>query len=325
VDTVPNRLNHPFKKLVYEIACPKDSVHSGKIAFTRYKAIPLSTPFPSSSSNTEFVMQQDVFNYVPNKDPNTVEWYVNFADTNLFVAYGGSLFAQDEMQGAEHPSLGHLKEALVSMCKSDPNFNPLTRENNRPLPCLIRGVERRCCVSTDKNEKEGRPFGLYGNNFTRFGENAVRLATQRIDPPTITNIIAMACLGNGNGAYDMSQIVDTFTNAFTSFTAARIESNFAVNGETYGNNKPKVVIHTGNWGTGAFGGNRELMAIIQMAAAQLAKVDKLVYHTFNNEGTKGYQKGYKIYKDELQNQLNIKEFLQKLESYKFEWGVSDGN
>jgi hypothetical protein len=39
-------------------------------------------------------MREDVFPYSPNNDPLTVEWYVNFADTQLFVAYGGSLFAQ---------------------------------------------------------------------------------------------------------------------------------------------------------------------------------------------------------------------------------------
>ncbi len=44
------------------------------------------------------------------------EWWVNFADPHLFVAYGSSLFAQDEIQVAEHPSLGHLREALYA-CK----------------------------------------------------------------------------------------------------------------------------------------------------------------------------------------------------------------
>jgi hypothetical protein len=39
--------------------------------------------------------------------------WVNFADEHLFVAYASRLFAQDEIQVAEHPSLGHLKEKLV--------------------------------------------------------------------------------------------------------------------------------------------------------------------------------------------------------------------
>jgi len=38
-----------------------------------------------------------------------VPWYVNFADPRLFTAYGSGLFAQDEIQAAEHPILGHLR------------------------------------------------------------------------------------------------------------------------------------------------------------------------------------------------------------------------
>ena len=53
------------------------------------------------------------FDYTPALDrADAVEWHVNFADPHLFVAYGSRLFAQDEMQVAEHPALGSLKEAL---------------------------------------------------------------------------------------------------------------------------------------------------------------------------------------------------------------------
>lgn len=42
--------------------------------------------------------------------PPPVEWYVNFADADLFVAYHIGLFAQDEIQTAEHPACGAIKE-----------------------------------------------------------------------------------------------------------------------------------------------------------------------------------------------------------------------
>ena len=38
-------------------------------------------------------------------------------------------------------------------------------------------------------------------------------------------------------------------------------------------------------GTGAFGGDKTLMALLQMAAARLANIDKLVYHTFSRTFT----------------------------------------
>ena len=40
------------------------------------------------------------------------------------------------------------------------------------------------------------------------------------------------------------------------YRAAIVESDLAVNSEKFGGKVPNVVIHTGNWGTGAFGGNK---------------------------------------------------------------------
>lgn len=40
-----------------------------------------------------------------------------------------------------------------------------------------------------------------------------------------------------------------------------------------------MTIHTGNWGCGAFTGNVEMMATIQILAAAAASVEWLVFHT----------------------------------------------
>jgi hypothetical protein len=147
-----------------------------------------------------------------------------------------------------------------------------------------------------------------------------------IDPPAIVNLIAMAALGGGQGSYTKPQIVDMFTTAYTSFLAAKIESTLQVNGGNLTPNKPEVIVHTGNWGTGAFGGNKPLMAIIQLAAAQMAGVDKLVYHTFNKEGSDGYKKGYTIYVEEFSKKpMPTEDFINELLAKEFKWGVSDGN
>jgi Poly (ADP-ribose) glycohydrolase (PARG) len=39
-----------------------------------------------------------------------------------------------------------------------------------------------------------------------------------------------------------------------------------------------VAVHTGYWGCGAFGGNRVLMALLQVLAAGSAGLDQLVFH-----------------------------------------------
>ena len=55
------------------------------------------------------------FDYQPAiEGQDVVEWHVNFADPHLFVAYAAGLFAQDEMQVAEHPGLAALKQALAA-------------------------------------------------------------------------------------------------------------------------------------------------------------------------------------------------------------------
>ena len=45
------------------------------------------------------------------------------------------------------------------------------------------------------------------------------------------------------------------------------------------NDDAETVIHTGWWGCGAFGGNQELMALLQLLAAEWAGVDEVVFHT----------------------------------------------
>ena len=78
------------------------------------------------------------------------EWHVNFADPALFVAYGSSLFAQDEMQVAEHPALGALAEALRAGARV-----ALTEQGGKATPVLVAGVERRCRVATDRDVAAG--------------------------------------------------------------------------------------------------------------------------------------------------------------------------
>lgn len=58
--------------------------------------------------NTVIEINPHGYAYQP-QDPSgtqqqqVMEWYVNFADRNLFGYYGGTLLAQDELQVLEHP------------------------------------------------------------------------------------------------------------------------------------------------------------------------------------------------------------------------------
>lgn len=314
VNDSPPRFLHPYKKLVYHRACPPGCSHGGELIFSRWSGFPLPQVLSSKKLYTTFEVREDVFGYEPSDDPSITEWYLNFAHHNLFVAYGGPLFAQDEMQVAEHPALGSLREALLKS-----GIKPLTVEAEKPTPILIKGVERRCRIATEPNPAQLRPFGLYGNNFARADMRAIELATTPLTPPTITNLIAMEAPTKGWGLYTKEQITYILTTAFTGFSAAKLESTSPETRPT------STIIHTGFWGCGAYGGNRVLMALLQLLAANMAEVEQLVFHTFDASGSQTFEKAREILETKLLGLAGIQAIIDTMERMNFRWGVSDGN
>jgi len=321
IDFYPPKLYHINKKVVYQIACPIGAIHKGELVFSRWLAMSLPQTLPLSvytTEKTEFEQRKGYFDYEPlNQKSNKIEWYLNFAHSDLFCFYGSELLAQDEMQVAEHPALSSLREALLSA-----NIKPLTIENGEPTPILIRGVERRCAIATNPNQEEGRPFGLYGNNFAQAKPAVVRIATTPLDPPTITNIIAIEAPNGGYGTYSYQEIEYILTTAYSGFLAAKLESRLE-------NEEPIVIIHTGFWGCGAYGGNRVLMAILQLLAARLAQINRLVFHTGDSIGSQDLATAQKILNQDLlaisDYSISVSELLEKICDLEFQWGISDGN
>lgn len=299
------------KRVVFDISCPPGCIHSGQLIYTRWNAMRLPANVMPTEAAQRVEQREDVFDYVPlGGSESVVEWHVNFADQHLFVAYGSRLFAQDEMQVAEHPALGALKEALVASGAS-----AVTEEDGKTTPVLVMGVERRCRVSTDRNAAEGRPHGLYGNAFASASPEAIHRATVRIDPPTITSLIAIAAPSGGFGPYTVSEIKRIITTAYSGFRAAVLESNGL-----------SAVVHTGFWGCGAFGGNRVLMAMLQVIAAGMAGVDRLVFHTHTAAGTVAFNAAIDRIRDTFpEPQIECTALVDRIAALGFKWGMSDGN
>lgn len=299
------------KRVVYETACPPGYSHGGQLTYTRWPAMAL----PECASPTDALpraeRREDVYDYASVLTAEgAVEWHVNFADPQLFVAYGSGLFAQDEMQVAERPALGALREALTAV-----GSPALTTENGRPTPVLVMGVERRCCVTTDRDAEQGRPYGLYGNAFAAASVEAVRRATARIDPPTVTNLIAIAAPPGGSGRYAAPEIEIILTTAYTGFRAAALESGDSL-----------AAVHSGFWGCGAFGGNRVLMALLQVIAAGMAGVERLVFHTFDAAGSAAFDSAVSCIEKALaESSIEARDLADRIAAMGFEWGVSDGS
>ncbi len=315
VTEFPPRFSHPNKKVVYGISCPSDAVHSGRITFSRWAAVTPPAEVPRNATIIE--PREDYFGYesVP-ADLGRVEWYLNFSHYDLFCAYSGGLFAQDEMQVTEHPALGSLREALLQS-----GVEPLTVKDRIPTPVLVTGVERRCRVAINPDAALGRPFGLYGNNFSRAKPDVIARATEALLPPTITNVLAMEAPTGGSGRYTRSAIEYVLRTAHTGFLAARIESGRM-------SASPEVVVHTGYWGCGAYGGHRTLMALLQILAARTAQLDRLVFHTGDAAGSATLRNALVVAERDLglgEAPTPLAAVIDKLDAMAFHWGVGDGN
>lgn len=312
----PPRLTHRNKRAVYDKACPPAALHRGAITVSRWseEAVPLAAAWATAPTIVE--LREDVFTYDPPR-AGAVEWHLNFAHTILFVACGGPLLAQDEMQVAEHPALASVREWLAT--EALPGLRPVTRDGGLATPVLIRGVERRCAVATDEDPDQDRPIGLYGNAFGRARVEAVQRATRVLDPPSVTNLLAMEAPPGGTGRYTAEQIRGVMATAYTGFRAARWESALAAGPDA------EVVLHTGHWGTGAYGGNRVLMAMLQVVAAKAAGLGRMVLHTYDRAGAAPCREALARLESVAGRASTVGEALTAIEAEGFAWGLSDGN
>jgi hypothetical protein len=303
------------KLIVFEIAKSSGYSFDGKISYRRWR--PFVLPKRIDDQRLKFSAHAGVFKYTEQKDPRIVDWHLNFADPDLFVAYGSELLAQDEIQVAEHPILGSVREMLVS----NNRFAETLDDDGNPTPITITGVQRRCVINTQPNPKIGCPDGIYGNAFEIATEEQVRASTQTISPPTISNILAVSAPYGGSGKYTKEDMLKVLITAYTGFSCARKESEKLVP------ENPKTIIHTGFWGCGAFGGNRELMTIIQCFAADLAKVD-LEFWAVDDTGVQVAEESYETYQSIINPRAISKfthPFLSRLVVRNYQWGESDGN
>ena len=312
----PPVLRHEHKQLLYAIACPPDTVHAGELAYTRWPELPLSAPRPIDPADLGrlVVVLDGHYDYRPVLEAGArVEWHVNFADPNLFYAYGSLLFAQDEIQVAEHPVLGSLREALYA------DGQPTTTvANGRPTPVLVMGAERRLRIRTAPGAESGGPSWLYGMAFSGATPDAVREAATRIDPPTVSNVLAIAAPVGGRGRYRRDEIELALSTAHTGFQAAVLESRRSAGPDA------QVAIHSGFWGCGAFGGNRVLMTLLQVLAADMAGVDRLVLHV-GDQGGRAFVDRALALAPELSTAASADELIGRIEALDLAWGVSDGN
>ncbi len=303
----PLRWHHPNKQLVHDLAQRSGAEPPGRIRARRWLPGAVGSVGPVGSLSVE--RYDGPFAYDDDEDADVMVFYPNFADHDLFGYWDGPLLAQDELQVAEHPALAAVRLELLA----EAQVTTTRDRHGRPTPFTFEGVPRR--VSIDVLPGPARPLGLYGNRFAVADPSVVRDATEVLDPPTITNLVAMSAPACGRGRYTSAQIRWILTAAYTAFAATR-----ACAGER------ELVVHTGFWGCGAFGGSHVLMAMLQLVAASAASVDRIVFHTFAASGAAHLVEA-RAHLAELSSRLDDdpSSWVVAIERMGFAWGVSDGN
>ncbi|KAJ6255011.1 poly(adp-ribose) glycohydrolase [Anaeramoeba flamelloides] len=344
----PPVFSNSNKQVIAKKMFEKEYENNKELMFSKWGI--LKHPKRCECKKPEIEMYENTFQYEATEE-NETAWYPNFADRRLFGYYSGNLLAQDELQVLEHPILGSLRNCLKVISDSVDHCKPLTRSKQKPTPVLIMNAEKRCSFHVEPNAKEGRPQGLYGNKFACTSTDIVLKALELLNPPTFSNFYVMEAPKYGRGNYTTSQIYDLFSQCYTGYTAAKLLStvpklknnsqirfndqndfSFLDKEENVKLNpiEQTVTIHLGHWGGGAYGGNKVMVTIIQLLAGYLTGIDKMIYHTFNQIGTKSYNTGFQILekliaKHKKDGKIDIKKILSDIEKLKLKWGFSDGN
>lgn len=193
----------------------------------------------------------------PQAGPGQRVFHVNFSDPVLFRYWWTGLLAQDEVQVVEHPQLAVWQRIL-----SRQDRDLIHLDTDQQEVALILGVPRLGVLETRS---------IYGADFWDAPNDILEISST----PGFqgrTDLIAMAARPvrpeMQGRAYRRQDIEYHLKTVLTAFLAARRES---VGRE--------LIIHTGNWGCGAFGNNPVMMAMLQIFAASATGVDELVYKT----------------------------------------------
>lgn len=306
------RFFHPNKQFLYELAFSKHRDSCGEIVYSRWSSRPLPERFPSTKKCVDISSKLGYFDYAPSVMSDDAQWHMNFAHHDVFSSWATSLFAQDEIQVAEHPALIALRLAA-----NPENVSMMCVEDGTPTPILIAGVERRLSIAT--SPKAELPKGLYGNQFKLAWPEQIEAATTVLSPSPHTNLLAIEAPADGEGNYSAEEIRYVLSTAYAGFSAICDESIATLKSGS-------VSLNTGFWGCGAYGGNRVLMVLLQMIAAQLAGIDRLVFFLGGSDGQESFDMALEIHSDlSRSGDLRVDDLINLMEQLNFSWGYIDGN
>lgn len=293
------------KEYCYKKALSVFKNQEGEIKFSRYFCKDIGGKEILELSDVEIISTSSYFDYQSDYSENT--YYMNFADKLLFGYYDASNFAQDEIQTLEMPLLAACSN-YIDENKTE-TLRAYTVEKNQPTPFIFYNVPYwlHIEISPDRNS----PKNIYGRNFRNASKELLDELIKPVEKDISLNIIAARAPAGGNGEYKKSEIEYFLKCSVLAFEAA--VRNAA--------NSSKVTIHSGNFGTGAFGNSIEMSYLIQLIAAGLAGVKTLYIHAADEE----VLEKIKNMISDLPQELSFEEIVDFLEGLKLTWQTSDFN
>lgn len=307
IENYPPKYESERKKQAFSNALRFHRGDIGEVSICRI--IPDRTTIKCTSLEKKplkLTVDEEFYDYTKTKADSDI-WFVNFADPVLFVAYDSDMFAQDEIQTLEMPLL-----ASCCLYLDEKKYKGLVTRTNIegvPTPYLFRNIPYWISVNTKPLLKDGSSGNIYGNAFMYADDEEIEAGISTFEEDVRCNILAMAAPEGGVGRYEREELRELLYTLLCSFSAVRKQS------------KVKAVIHSGNWGCGAFGGNKELMYLAQMYAASVCGIDELVLHAPNEEILERAKRMFSLLPDEacfsgIEVSLYVRDY---------EWGSGDGN
>jgi len=175
---------------------------------------------------------------------------------------------------------------------------------------LIENVEQWIKVNTAPILEDGTVCQIYGSNFSSASDKALAAGIKVVDETLLNNFMAVAAPACGSDEYSYDEIEDILTTLLCAYAKAKELSG-----------AKKCVVHGGNWGCGAFGGNPELMYFAQIFAASVTGIDELVLHSVDDDF---YDDAVSLFED-FDESVSLNSVIETLREEEFEWGESDGN
>jgi len=171
---------------------------------------------------------------------------------------------------------------------------------------------------------------VYGNAFAKASERQLIQACEYLSKPQTVNLIAIEAPSHGRGNYTREQVEYILVTCYVGFKAAQILANktHALNTNNQRsssrsrNSGFRTIIHTGWWGCGAYGNNRQMMILTQILAAYWAQIDELIFHTQTNDHQRDIDAA-RAFAEKMLKEKRIEDVLDQIVGLNLQWERSN--